>query len=69
MILAFRRDDSPFSRAEFTLSGLEPASEYLLENADTGETQEATGQKLIEGMSLTIDEPRQSRLIFYRRKP
>lgn len=68
MIIAFRREDCPFTQAEFALSGLEPNAQYRLENADTGETWTVSGQHLTEnGLRLTIDEARQSQLIFYRR--
>lgn len=67
VVLAFRREECPFTGAEFALSGLEPDAEYRLEDADTGETWTMTGRGLAEeGLRLSIDGARESRLVFYK---
>ncbi|MGI4789478.1 MAG: NPCBM/NEW2 domain-containing protein [Janthinobacterium lividum] len=68
MVLAFRREECPFTQAEFALEGLEPDSQYMLEDADTGETRTMAGRSIAEnGLRISMGETRESRLIFYRR--
>ena len=65
-VLAFRREECPFSRAEFPLPALAGERRWRLENPDTGETWTTTGTELAEdGLSLTIKARRDSVLIFY----
>jgi len=67
-ILAFRRPESPMSSGCFQLRGIDTAGTYTFEDADTGQTEVAGGQELAEkGLALTLETPRGSRLIFYRR--
>lgn len=69
MVLAFRRDNSPFSQASFKLCGLTPACRYLLEDADVGEPTSISGEMLTEcGILILLGKPRESRLMFYRKK-
>jgi hypothetical protein len=68
VILAFRRENAPYSQAEFSLSGISAEKEYIFEDVD-GETELISGKKLTEnGFSLTIKEKRASKLIFYSAK-
>ncbi len=68
VILAFRRPQAPYPVAVLALQGLEAQALYRVENRDTGETAEYTGRELMEtGLSLTIPEKRESRLLHYQR--
>jgi len=68
MLLAFRRQDSPFLIADFQLRALEPDAEYELEDVDSGETWRRDGRELREhGVRLTMETAPGSRLVFYRR--
>lgn len=70
MICVFRRPGSPYVQATFLLKGLceDAAAVYSLEDADTGKVETRSAAELRSGLSVTIDQPRQSRLLFYRRK-
>jgi len=66
VILALRRAASPIAKADFRLSGLQPAAQYTFEDADTGKTWTVPGRTLAEsGLPFAIDRPRTSRLVFY----
>lgn len=68
MVVAFRREKCPYSAASLPLNELDPAGRYELEDADTGTRTTEIGQKLLEdGLSLTMDKPRSSKLVFYRK--
>ena len=65
-ILAFRRSESPMTCASLQLQGLEPAGIYRFECADSGQVWLATGSDLMtNGLAVTADTPRLSRLLFY----
>jgi alpha-galactosidase len=69
LVMAFRRPESPFISGSFKLNVLNPKAVYILEDADTGTTWECDGKSLAsEGVEITIENPRGSRLIFYREK-
>ncbi len=66
-VMAFRREDSPFDHASFRLKGLDVEMTYEFEDADTQSTWKEAGRDLVEkGLSVTIEDVRQSRLIYYR---
>jgi len=68
-VLAFRREHSPFLIGDFRLRGLTEKAVYQFEDADTGKVQELGTDKIAaEGFRITIDEPRQSRMFFYKKK-
>ncbi|MHB9035878.1 MAG: alpha-galactosidase [Armatimonadota bacterium] len=68
VVVAFRREKSPFIQANFKLRGIELGSTYVLEDADTGETMQMTGEALAsKGLSITVDNRRESKLIFYEK--
>ncbi|MFA5203390.1 MAG: alpha-galactosidase [Lentisphaeria bacterium] len=70
LLLAFRREESPFSAAEFALQGLDPDTRYAVEDADTGPVGERTGRELMAaGLPVAIPHPRDCRLVFYRAVP
>jgi alpha-galactosidase len=59
VVQAFRRDNSPFSAAQFKLRNLEPAARYIVKNLDTSQEVEFSGKQLMEvGLPVSIrDEP------------
>jgi len=66
VILAFRRAASPIAAADFRLGGIQPAADYVFEDADSGQTWTVTGQTLAaSGLHFTIPQARSSRLVFY----
>jgi alpha-galactosidase len=68
MVLALRRPESPYVRFEAWPRALDPAAEYEIRCADSGETQRATGRKWRdEGLLIDIAERPGSRLFIYRR--
>jgi alpha-galactosidase len=69
LILAFRRQESPFITAEMPLKGLDIEAIYDLENADSGETVTVSGKSLIEkGISISITTKPGSWLLFYKKR-
>lgn len=68
VILAFRRENAPYSLAEFSLSGISAENSYIFEDAD-GDSFVLRGKELTDsGFALTIKEKRASKLIFYSAK-
>lgn len=66
IILAFRRENSPYETASFDLKGISPHKNYTFTEAD-GESFTVSGSSLIkEGLSLTIKSRRTSKLYFYK---
>jgi len=66
VVLAFRRAESPMTSASFQLHGLNAASMYTFECADSGKSWQVSGQELMtKGLALSLDTPRTSRLLFY----
>ncbi|NNM87710.1 MAG: hypothetical protein HKL95_04240 [Phycisphaerae bacterium] len=69
LILIFRPATSPFTQAVFPLRGLNPESQYVLEDADSGQRTSVAGEMLAAtGLPIQIDQPRQSRLLFYQKQ-
>lgn len=70
IVLAFRRPDSLYTDAQFTLGGLAAGASYEFIDADTGEAQvlssNASGGLLL---NITIKETGSSKLYFYRKVP
>jgi alpha-galactosidase len=68
MVMAFRRAESLFVTADLPLRALEPEATYELEDCDTGRVWQATAAQLTkQGLRVSMDQPRQSRLVLYRR--
>lgn len=66
-ILAFRRPESPIRSFCFQLHGLDTAGTCVFEDADSGQTMQASGPALRDkGLTLSIDTQRTSRLLFYK---
>lgn len=66
MVLAFRREESPYRTAEVRLRGLDPDATYELAYDSSGEHVRARGADLLRSFLLTLPEPRSSELIAYR---
>ena len=68
-LLVFRREASPCRVADYRLGGLEDGVDYVFTDADTGETSIRSGADIrSHGLTVEIPNPRQSKLLFYRRK-
>jgi len=67
-IIAFRRAQSQQADYTVKLSALQADDEYLLESCDGAAPQTIAGKQMMEGMTLHLDRPRSSALIFYRKK-
>lgn len=69
LVLAFRRENSPFISGSFKLKGLKEKAVYQFEDADSGTTWECDGKSLTDaGLQITLETSRSTRLIFYRKK-
>ena len=64
-IVAFRRANCEASTYEVKLSGLQPTRTYHLINKDTNEATKHLGKELMEGLTLTLAQPRSSLLLKY----
>lgn len=65
-VIAFRRSQCVREQARVKLWGLNARSRYEVRIEDTGKTLTTTGQKLAEGLDLTITDQPGSQLITYR---
>jgi len=62
-----RLDASPFSHGRFPLSGLTKTKSYQFEDADTQTSFTINANELAsDGIAIEIDQPHQSRLLYYR---
>jgi len=69
MLMAFRREDSPFAAAGLGLKNLDPAETYTIEDVDGQTTFSASGAALMsEGLAVEIGKKRDCRLYFLSRK-
>jgi alpha-galactosidase len=68
VLIAFRRQHSPFPSMNARLRSLEADSRYEVTDRDDGSTRAASGRELMEtGFEVRIGEAPGSRLLFYRR--
>jgi alpha-galactosidase len=68
VVVALRRPQSPFTAADFRLSGLDPAARYEVRDLDGGPTIQADGATLMEnGLHVTMDQRPSSVVRIYRR--
>ncbi|OGV69213.1 MAG: hypothetical protein A2269_05270 [Lentisphaerae bacterium RIFOXYA12_FULL_60_10] len=65
-VMVFRRRESIYTSATFHPGGITPEATYELQDADTGHSRRILGRSLLEGLSISIDEPHQSKLLFYQ---
>jgi alpha-galactosidase len=67
VILAFRREKSPFDSAWFKLGNIDAEKIYTFTDSDSGEEKSINGAELIKnGLNVVINEKRSSRIIFYK---
>ena len=67
IVQVFRREDSPYTDASFTLFAIQSDKTYVFCDADTDEVVKISGKKLIEnGFSVHISEKRTAKLYFYK---
>ena len=64
--VVLRPESSSYSAAQIKLQGLSPETEYTLKPA-IGKLTKATGQVLMDGLSVSIDKPGSAVIIQYRR--
>jgi alpha-galactosidase len=64
-ILAFRRDECPYVTVEVRPQGLDPDTRYEFQDADSGATWQSAGRAAGDGLRLTLENRRESRLVFY----
>ena len=68
VVVAFRREKCLYSAGSVPLNDLDPAAQYELEDADSGERHIESGEMLLKnGLPLTMETPRSSRLVFYKK--
>ncbi|WP_158750428.1 alpha-galactosidase [Acidobacterium sp. S8] len=68
VIEVFRRENSPFTTAQFKLQGLDPAAHYSVKNLDSPASTEFTGKVLMqEGLAVTLQDQPASALLMYRK--
>lgn len=69
MVQAFRRPDSPYESARFTLHGLDANAEYKLTDLDTKKTSLAAGKALMqEGIVVTLKDRPDSAVLIYEKQ-
>lgn len=68
VILAYRREKSPYATAWFELGGIDAQSTYIFTDADGGEKEKISGKSLIEnGYEITMPQKRTARVIFVKK--
>ena len=67
-VLAFRRTQCQLADYTVKLSALQSDAEYELESHDGAAPKTTTGRQMMEGLTLHLDQPRSSALIFYKKK-
>ena len=68
MVQLFRRERSRLDHGSFPLGGVVHGARYTFTDADSGQQWTCGGDQLLEGgLSVTIEKPRDSRVIFYHR--
>ena len=69
IVLAFRRSGSCCVTSSYILTGLNPDGIYTVTDIDTNEVCEIPGKTLVtEGLSVTIPNRRESKVIIYKLK-
>ncbi len=68
IVLAFRRDNSPYAIAQFVLGAIDENSKYRFTDADTKEERVICGSELKNnGFTVAIPEKHSSKLYFYKK--
>ena len=63
IIMAFRRENSPFASAEITLKGFSKNKTYIYENLDSGEKEEGD-----DSLTINLPQKRSCTIIEYKLK-
>jgi alpha-galactosidase len=67
IVQVFRRENSPYETALFTLGGISSDSDYLFKDLDGGEFK-ISGSELADcGLKITIPEKRKAKIYMYKR--
>lgn len=67
IVQVFRRENSPYESARFSLGGIDETGNYLFEDADGGEFT-TTGKTLVQnGFEVELPNKRTAKLYFYKR--
>jgi alpha-galactosidase len=70
MIQAFRRPESLYESARFSLHGLEPDAHYVVSDLDSGKSQKLTGRELAApGLLITAPTQSSAKVLFYEKQP
>ena len=68
VIEAFRRENSPFTNAQFKLRGLDPTARYIVRDLDSLQSTEFSGKVLMEtGVPISLRNQPASALLMYRK--
>jgi alpha-galactosidase len=68
MVLAFRRKDNRDSKLNVRLKGLSPDAKYELDYSGKNKKKIVSGRELMDLYTITLENPRESALIFYKQK-
>ena len=70
VVQVFRRENSPYESARFTLHELDPAARYSIKNLDEPEAREVEGRELMEsGLPVAIPKTAAAITLLYKRIP
>jgi alpha-galactosidase len=70
VVQVFRRENSPYESARFTLRELDPAARYSLRNLDGAELSEMEGHALLDsGMPVSLPRAAAAVTFIYKRLP
>ncbi len=66
IVQAFRRDEAPEETYTIRLRGIDPTADYELYDFDTANSETVSGSVLSNGYTLTLPQPRSSKLLRYK---
>jgi len=67
MVLAFRREENRDSKIVVRLKGLSPNAKYELDYSGRNMKKILSGKDLMDSLTITLEKPRDSELIFYKK--
>ncbi len=65
IVQVFRRDEADGAARTYSLKGLDPTATYKVVDEDKKEPQTFSGKELMEGIEISLPEPRSSALLRY----
>lgn len=68
VLQAFRRDESTDSTYTVNMRGIDPTASYELYDFDTADTETIPGSKLSKEYTITLTQPRTSKLLRYKKQ-